>query len=65
MIDVEAYCTTDPQCPTAMQLHRLPDEVDRSGARCLDGSPAAFYFANATDPTQQHSWEIYFEGGGW
>eukprot|EP00854_Cymbomonas_tetramitiformis_P007035 gene7035-8391_t len=35
------------------------------GAVCLDGSPGAFYWGRALDPTLATSWVIFFEGGGW
>ena len=32
-------------------------------ARCLDGSPAGFYYKKSKEyPTK---WHIHFEGGGW
>ena len=44
------------------QFHPLPAA---SGAVCLDGSPAGFYYGRAFGPTFQKSWVLYFEGGGW
>lgn len=35
------------------------------GAVCLDGSPGAYYFAPAVNPTHNTSWQLYFQGGGW
>jgi hypothetical protein len=35
--------------------------ADQPGAKCLDGSPAAYYYMNGT----VDKWIIFFEGGGW
>ncbi|CAK0893573.1 unnamed protein product, partial [Prorocentrum cordatum] len=34
-------------------------------ARCLDGSPAAFYLAPATSAEGRGRWVVYLQGGGW
>jgi len=47
-----------------MKLVTLPDAV-KSGARCLDGSPPAFYYRAATDSKYATKWVIYIQGGGW
>ena len=49
------------------KLHLLPAS---SGAVCLDGSPAGFYFFPAPPGTKRfratnQSWVVFFEGGGW
>jgi len=38
---------------------------DYPDAQCLDGTPGAFYFQAATEPSRDTVWEIYFQGGGW
>ena len=49
---------------TIMNLFKLNDTA-ASGAVCLDGTPAGFYFSPATHPANQNDWQIYFQGGGW
>lgn len=49
------------------ELHMLPAS---SGAVCLDGSPAGFYYFRAPPgtrrfPATNQSWMLFFEGGGW
>ena len=49
------------------RLHLLPES---SGAVCLDGSPAGFYYFPAPPGTKRfkstnQSWVLFFEGGGW
>jgi len=39
--------------------------ADRFGAKSLDGSPPAFYFAGATNASMANRWVLYFKGGGW
>ena len=46
-----------------MKLHLLNDTTT-SGAVCLDGTPAGFYFSPATDPKVGNHWQLYFQGGG-
>jgi hypothetical protein len=36
----------------------------RHGARCLDGSPPAFYMRNSTTHNASKKWVIFFKGGG-
>ena len=47
-----------------MSLQMLNDTAT-SGAVCLDGTPAGFYYSPAANPTASTSWQIYFQGGGW
>jgi hypothetical protein len=49
---------------TTMHLFKLNDTAI-SGAVCLDGTPAGFYFSPATSLANQNDWQIYFQGGGW
>ena len=47
----------------AWKLHRLPLST---GATCLDGSQAGFYyFASPSTTLFKDSWVFFFEGGGW
>ena len=52
------------EASTTMTLVRL---VDEPLARCLDGSPASYYFAPgaSTSGKKSNGWVIYHEGGGW
>ena len=50
--------------PGYMHLNLLNNTAS-SGAVCLDGTPAGFYFAPATSKEHANDWQIYFEGGGW
>jgi len=50
--------------PGVMTLVLLPEYV-ASGAMCMDGTPAGFYFIKANSTQDQYNWQIYFEGGGW
>ena len=56
--------TTSVAPPGVMSLQMLNDTAD-SGAVCLDGTPAGFYYSPASDPSAATSWQIYFQGGGW
>ena len=49
---------------SVMKLYMLNDTAT-SGAVCLDGTSAGFYFSPATDPTFANDWGIWFESGGW
>lgn len=42
----------------------LEEAAEISGARCLDGSPAAYYWRPGYGSGAQ-SWILFFEGGGW
>jgi hypothetical protein len=42
----------------------LKDAVANKGARCLDGSPAAFYFRKGVG-SGANKWYIHHQGGGW
>ena len=48
----------------AMELVTMPGAVARWGARCLDGSPAAYYYRAATSAANATKWVLFFEGGG-
>ncbi|XP_066287159.1 uncharacterized protein [Branchiostoma lanceolatum] len=39
------------------------EEVNKTGAHCLDGSPPAFYFRKGSG-TGQKSWVVWLQGGG-
>ena len=47
-----------------MKLHLLND-TESTGAVCLDGTPAGFYYSPAANADASKSWQIYFQGGGW
>ena len=47
-----------------MKLHLLND-TESTGAVCLDGTPAGFYYSPAANAGASKSWQIYFQGGGW
>jgi hypothetical protein len=49
----------------SLELNLMKNLAQSKGAVCLDGSPAAFYFANASSADHANDWQIYFEGGGW
>lgn len=48
----------------AMELVTMPGAVAQWGARCLDGSPAAYYYRAATSAANATKWVLFFEGGG-
>ena len=48
-----------------MRLVTLPQAVTTHGARCLDGSPAAYYLQEASRAQDATKWVLYFESGGW
>ena len=56
---------TPPVDPHHMPLYRMHDFANATGARCLDGSPGAFYFRPATDAAHAHDWLLHFKGAGW
>eukprot|EP00041_Stephanoeca_diplocostata_P023702 m.587946 g.587946 ORF g.587946 m.587946 type:complete len:321 (+) comp22359_c1_seq8:213-1175(+) len=60
-----AHTTVDKVDPYTMDLHLMHDFAASDGAVCLDGSPGAFYFRPATDPTHQNDWLFHFKGAGW
>jgi hypothetical protein len=41
------------------------DEAAGYGAKCLDGTPPAIYYAPARGAANQDKWVLYFKGGGW
>ena len=47
---------------TVMHLQMLND-TSTTGAVCLDGTPAGFYFSAATTEAAKDDWQIYFQGG--
>ena len=49
---------------TVMDLFLLNDTL-KSGAVCLDGTPAGFYFSPAKNPRNSNDWQFYLQGGGW
>jgi hypothetical protein len=52
-----------------MDLVVIPEDVaEAAGAKCLDGSPPAFYYRAANvsaDPSAVTKFVLYFKGGGW
>ena len=46
---------------TACAELKLLQDVQKSGARCMDGTPAGYYFSGNTS---SHQWIIDLEGGG-
>mmetsp|Transcript_116913 Transcript_116913/g.355704 ORF Transcript_116913/g.355704 Transcript_116913/m.355704 type:complete len:675 (+) Transcript_116913:134-2158(+) len=51
---------------TILKLHLMKDKgLNGTGATCLDGSDAGFYFAPAADPRNAKDWIILFSGGAW
>ena len=40
----------------------LTDAANNYGAKCIDGTPGNYYFANGTE---SQKYVIYFQGGGW
>ena len=49
-----------------LSLYTIPKDFANSfGAACLDGTPPAFYYAPAADPSFANKWIIFFEGGGY
>ena len=52
------------EAPAPWTLTLLAPAVDSLGARCLDGSPAAFYTRPGRG-ADAANWIVFFEGGGW
>jgi len=52
-------------CHADMKIITLPDAVTKMGARCLDGSPAAYYFRAASKQENMDKWVLFIQGGGW
>tara|TARA_B110001452_G_scaffold182163_1_gene152997 strand:+ start:2087 stop:2437 length:351 start_codon:yes stop_codon:yes gene_type:complete len=51
--------------PNTMTKVLLSDAPARHGARCLDGSPPAYYVRPASAPQNASRIVVYFQGGGW
>jgi hypothetical protein len=49
---------------STMEIVRLTEAAERTGAVCLDGSPAAYYHRKGTG-TGANKWYIHHQGGGW
>eukprot|EP01065_Artemidia_motanka_P021125 TRINITY_DN2520_c0_g1_i1.p2 TRINITY_DN2520_c0_g1~~TRINITY_DN2520_c0_g1_i1.p2 ORF type:complete len:413 (+),score=152.86 TRINITY_DN2520_c0_g1_i1:59-1240(+) len=47
-----------------MQLHLMKDFAESTGAKCLDGSPGAFYFRKGSG-SGANKWYVHHQGGGW
>lgn len=48
------------------QLVRVDQATaDKFGAKSLDGSVPAYYFAPAVNASTKNRWVLYFKGGGW
>lgn len=45
---------------SVFHLYKHPES---SAAKCLDGSPAALYFSEATDTSSKDKFLVFFEGG--
>ena len=55
----------DPSDPGALVRVNLSDAaVHDFGARCLDGSPFAYYMRPATNPADASKFVLYLHGGG-
>ena len=54
-------CLTIAQSNTGTKV-RLDDAANNSGAVCLDGGPADYYFAKGEETTK---YVLFFQGGGW
>ncbi len=52
----------ETKSPLAKQMFT---DTAQTGAVCLDGTPAGFYFSPAADTASSNIWQLYFEGGGW
>jgi len=48
-----------------MDLVLLKEAAVKTGAVCLDGSPAGYYFKKATTTKSANKWILHFHGGGW
>ena len=48
-------------------LHKMTAAAESKGARCLDGSPAAYYLRQplAAPPAGSRPFVVFMEGGGW
>ena len=55
-----AAAVASPNEPLTLQLFD-PADVH---TRCLDGSPAGFYFRPAAEASSARKWVFYMEGGG-
>ena len=52
-------------CMAEMNLILLKEAAIKSGAVCLDGGPAGYYFKKATSTKSANKWVLHFHGGGW
>lgn len=43
----------------------LEDAVNKTGARCLDGSPVRYWFRRALSKKNATKWHVHLMGGGW
>ena len=48
----------------SMQLTLLKDIAAKTGAYCLDGTPAAYYFKHGSNANST-KWVLFIQGGGW
>ncbi len=50
-----------------LHLHLLTADVGPGtlNARCLDGSPQAYWMRPASAEENKSKWVVYFQGGGW
>jgi len=64
MIIVVLMLVAISHCQLKLQLFN-ESEVDQYNARCLDGSPAGFYYQSASDSSNSKNWVIHLEGGGY
>ena len=49
--------TTFADDPTIMNLYLL-NNTEESGAVCLDGTPAGFWFSPATNASNKNDWQL-------
>ena len=56
--------TSEGDNNSTSQLVRMKDYVTATGARCLDGSPGAFYFRKGVG-SGANKFYIHHQGGGW
>eukprot|EP00729_Bicosta_minor_P004904 gene4904-27811_t len=61
---VGAHCAATAAMPNLATTYLLTDAVDKTGARCLDGSPQRYWLQRATGANAT-KWSFHHMGGGW